>query len=192
MPHRMHRLAQRSRQRFCHSRFLLHERKHTTIRKHKSIHDVCSSQRKLTQLRSTRGRLPPASLDAIAPLVRYTDTVHHLHERKHTTIRQHKRIRRSSDLVICRISTDPCRVHNIQIHIIQHAGAHTHTDIDWRSHRPRPHVTNCSQPQHPEPPVSGHVAVVTGNQSPSPVLTDIHKSRPALTESPIPGPNTSK
>ena len=62
--------------------------------------------------------------------------------------------------------------------------------FDWRSHRPSlpppPGVTNVSPPQHPEPPVSEHAAIVTGNRSPSPVSSDTNKrGQPILSPSRI-------
>ena len=164
------------------------------------------------------GRLPPALPDAIVLPVMYTVTVHNqqelrrypaectgrhndpgndlvtvrflLHERKHTITRHHRRIRKISDPVICRTSTDPCRVYTIQIHITKPPwlSMKVQSYADWRNHRPAPCITNCSLPQHTNPPVSGHpippppphTHIVTGNRSPSLVSPETNKRGPHL------------
>ena len=150
----------------------------------------------------------PALPDAISPLVMYTTTVHRLlstectnrrnnfsqhvcfpskHKRKYTITKQHKRICRNRDPVTCRTSTDSCRVYTIQIQVTPHPWlcmtVHAVLIGGATTPPPPPRITNCSQPQHSEPPVSQRAAVVTWNRSPTPMSTDTINREPARTES---------
>ena len=59
---------------------------------------------------------------------------------------------------------------------------------DWRSHMPRPRVTECNQSQDTGPPDRVHTDVVTSNLSQSPALPDTNRCLPRRTESPPPPP----